>query len=512
MKKNLLSLATAILCFNSLIIAQNIDVKWGKEVKSEKLTAVGSVIGSDANGYFITKSTVGSLFSTSKGSVARHNYEHEVEYSIDVPNEIYKKSAPREGIYKIKDKIYVFNSQLDKKADANNLYLTVLDNSGNSSEPKLIDEIFYKGKKNKGNFDIHYISESHKFLITHNEGYSKKGNEQVNYKLYDEDFKLLWEKPIELPYKDSKFTVNDYQVDEESNVFMFGEIPVSKDIVKKVVFAYYPATNKLEEAKVEFGKAFKISDLNFKYINGQLQFTGFYFDKKGGIQGVFLTRLNPKTLEAELEKTVPFSKKDLLLFTSERAAKKGKGIQMNYDVRQILVKDNGDFFIVSEAFEILVTSYTDPRTGITRTTYTYYYNDIMVVSLSKNAELNWVQKVPKRQMSVNDGGYYSSYVFTHDNDNLYMIFNDHPKNLSPKTKPEKKGKYVAATRNPKKLMVTLATVNKKTGDYSSELFFKSKSDGKSVFVPKIHRTLNDKQTLIYAEKGKTHRFGIISVN
>lgn len=512
MKKNLLNLAAAIFAFYNLGTAQNIDVKWGKEVKTEKLTNIGGVIGSDENGYFITKSTVGSLFSASKSSIARQNFDHEVEYTIDIPNEINKKRAPREAIYKVKDKILVFNSQVDQKADVNRLYMTVLDKSGTKHEVKLIDEIFYKGKKDRGNFDIHYIESSEKFLITHNEGYSKKGNDQVNYKLYDVDFKLIWEKPIELPYKDSKFSILGYQIDDLGNVYMYGELPISKDIVKKVVFAYYPATNKLEEVKVEFGKAFRISDLNFAYVDGQLQFTGFYYDKKGGIQGVFLTRINTKTLATELEKTVPFTKKDLLLFTTERAAKKGKGIQMNYDVRQILVKENGDFFIVSEAYQLIITTVTDPRTGITRTTYTYYYNDIMLVSLTKDAELNWVQKVPKRQVSKDDGGRYSSYVFLSDKENLYMMFNDNPKNLSPKSKPEKKGKYIASTRNPKKLVVALATVNQKTGEYSSEIFFKSKSEGKSAFVPKYNQKLNDKQTLIYAEKGKSHRFGIITVN
>ncbi len=500
-----------LILTTTITLAQNLEVKWGKETKSDKQLRIGGVLGSDPNGYFITKYNITGLFGKSKTWIARHNLDHEVEYTIDVPNEINNKDISREGMYKVKDRIFIFNSQNDKKADVNKLYLSIIDKAGNIGEEKLVDEISYKGKKDKGGFDIHHLPNSENFLITHNEGYSKKGNEEVNYKLYDYDFKLKWEKAIELPYKDKKFSILGYQIDEAGNVYLYGNIPVSKDLNKKVIFAYYPATNKLEEVKVEFGKANRISDLNFVYTKGQLQFTGFYYDQKGGIQGVFITKINTKTLNTEVEKTIPFSKKDLLMFTTERAAKKGKGILANFDVRQILVKENGDFFIIGEAYQLVVTTYRDSRTGATSTTYTYYYNDIMVVSLSKDAEINWVQKIPKKQISQNDGGYYSSYVFISDENNLYMMFNDNPKNLSPKTKPEKRGTYFASTRNPKKLVVALSTVNQKTGEFTSEIFFKSKTEGKAVFVPKFNQKLNDKQTLIYAEKGKTNRFGVITV-
>lgn len=537
MKKNLLNLAVAILAFADIGNAQNIDVKWGKESKHDNvLVRVGDVIGCDTKGYFITENKIASIFSSSKSSVKRQNLEHEVEYTIEIPNEINNKPSINEGIYNVNNKIYVFASQPDKNRDANSLYLTLIDYTGKSSEPKLIDEIFFGDRKDKGNFDIHYISESQKFLITHNEGYSKKGNEQLNYKLFDEDFKLLWDKPIELPYQDSKFKVKGYQIDEESNVYMFGEISITKKISKKVVFAYYPSLNKLEEVKVEFGKAFNTSDLNFKYNKGMLQFIGFYHDLKGGIQGVFLTQINTKTLATNTQKTIPFSEKDLLLFTSERAVKNGKGIQADYDIKQVLVGDNGDLFIVGEAFkEVAQTQHNfnqfnqgmnmppnirtgsmpvNPIGGIStvQTNYKYYYNDIMLVRVSKEHEINWVQKVPKKQISANDGGYFSSYVFMHDNNNLYMFFNDNPKNLSPKTKPKKRGNYTAVTSNPSSLVVALYTINKNSGHYDAQLLFKSKIDAKSVFVPKFQQKLNDKQTLIYSKWGNKYRFGTITIN
>jgi len=265
-----------LLLTSAITPAQNIDVKWGKETKSDKKLGIGSVLGGDPNGYLITRYNITGIFGKSKTWIARHNLDHEVEYTIEVPDEINNKDIAREGMYKVKDEIFIFSSQNDKKADINKLYISIVDKNGKLGEEKLIDEILYKGKKDKGGFNIHHLPNSENFLITHNEGYSKKGNEEVNYKLYDYDLKLKWEKAIELPYKDKKFGIGGYQIDEAGNVYLYGTMPISKDLTKKVIFAYYPATNKLEEVKVEFGKAYRISDLNFAYSKGELQFTGFY--------------------------------------------------------------------------------------------------------------------------------------------------------------------------------------------------------------------------------------------
>lgn len=505
-------IAVILLLIGNLSYAQNLEITWGKEEKNQKTnTSVGSVLGSDNNGYFFTRTVYGGLFSgATKTSVVRNNMEHEQENAFELPTKINGKDAIRQGLYKIGNQTVLFLSQLDKKADVNKLYYLNLNTSGEIIEEKLVDEINYKGRKDKGSFDIYYLEDQKQFLITHNEGYTKKGNEEVNYKLYTDKLNLIWDKAIELPYKDKVFSILGYQTDENSNVFLYGTLAIDKKTVKKVLFAYYHKTQKLEEVEVKFKRAAKVSDLNFSYHHGALNFTGYYYDAKGGIQGVCFTKINAENLETELEKLAPFSKKDLLLFTTERNAKKGKGIVQNFDIREIIVKENGDFFIVGESYQLVITTYTDPKTGATRTTYTYYYREIMVVSFTKDLEINWVSKVPKYQISTNDGGRYSSYVFAHDEENFYFLFNDNPKNVSTKTKPEKKGKYPCATARIKKSVVNLSTLNLKKGEVESELFFKAKN--KLAFIPKYQQTLKNNQTLVYAEKGKAYQFGILKIN
>lgn len=493
--------------------AQNLEVSWGNEVKPQKSTRIGEVLGSDKDGYFIITNVGCGTFGSCKKMLSRFSLSHELEYEIELPKEVKGKDAKSEGNFRVEGKTIRFLSQRDKKNDVNKLYALTIGDNGKISNELLVDEINYKGRKDEGGFDITYHKESKGFLITHDEGYSKKGLEQANYKAYTQDFKLIWEKAIELPYKDKKFTISGYEFDEEGNVFIHGKLSleksqgVEKNSIQTIVFAYYHKTNKLEEVKVDFDEAHKISDLNFKYYKGELHFTGFYYDRKGGIQGVCTTKINAKTLKVEQEKNIPFAKEDLLKFASERDVKKEKGVRANYDINYIYRKDNGDYYLVAEEYHTVTTTTT--TTG--GTSITYYYGNIMLISLTKEGTINWAQKVPKNQVSVSDGGYYSSYTFAFDNNNLYVMFNDNMKNLSPKVDAKKKGTYTAQTLRPKKLVVHLATLNQQTGNFTSELFFKSKTDEKTVLVPKFSGRLDDNKTLLYAIRGKTYRFGFLTI-
>lgn len=512
MNNNLLkTLSLACLMFGTLLVnAQNLEVLWGNETKPDKSTRVGGVLGTDENGYYISKYVGGGFFSKGKTVIDRHNMNHEVEFSNEIKTEINGKAAYIEATYMIDDKVYVFQSQKDKKIDVNKLYITIIDKSGKSTAPKLIDDIDLKKKKGSGDFSIQLAADKSKFLVFHAEGYAKKEKEAIAYKMYDLNFGLLWEKAIELPYDDKKFSLGNYNIDELGNVYLYGTLEVDKKTSKKIVFAYYHKSDRLEEATIGFGKAMFISNLRFNYRDGALHFMGFYYDaKNSGIQGICYTKINARTLETEFEKNSPISKKDLLQFTSERQAKKGKGIRRSFFIDDILFTENGDFYLVGEEYYVEVI--TTPRAnGGSTTTYLYYYNDIIAVKMTKDAEIIWTRKIPKLQVSTNDGGPYSSYIFAWDANNLYFMFNDNRKNTAPKTKPQKRGTYYANTRQVGKLVVNLTTLSS-NGEINSEMFFKSKENGKTVLKPKYYQRFSPSKILIYAERGKTYKFGFLNI-
>lgn len=328
--------------------------------------------------------------------------------------------------------------------------------------------------------------------------------------MFTEKLEPVWEKPIELPYKDKVFAVGTCRIDEEGNVYVLGTVEVDKKTVQYKMFAYYFKKDKLEEVDINFAKAYAIASLRFNYSDNHLILVGFYLNaKKTGLQGMIYTKINSKTLQTVIEKNEAFSKKDLLKFATERQVKKGKGASTSFSIDDIILMPNGDIKVVAEAYEVHVVTTTNSN-GSTTTTYYYYYMNIMVVDMDKDGKIQWVANVPKMQVSRNDGGIYSSYILGYDANNLYMIFNDHPKNTSPKTKEAKRGKYAANTLKVNKLTVTLAKVDSK-GEVSTEMFFKSKNEGKTVLKPKLYARFRQDNILIYAVKGKVYKFGFLNI-
>lgn len=518
MKKIHVLLVGFFLVTSFFSTAQNLDVSWGQEIKPERLTRISSIIASDKDGYLIVKAVGCGLFGDCKRVLTRYNLNHEVQYEIELPTTVNGKDAMREGTYHVEGKTLTFLSIDDKKNNIKRLYVVNIGDKGKVGKEKLIDEINYDGKKTNGGFDIRYLEKNKSFSIIHDAGFSKKGLEQVNYKCIDTDFKLIWEKDIELEYQDSKFNIESYQFDEEGNVFMYGLLSVgkkhgvTKNDVAPIVFAYYYKKDELKELTAGLDQVTKIKDVRLRYVKGQLHLLGFYLEKKGGLKGLVSTKINAKTLKVEQEKSIEFSKKDLATIVGERESEKDNGVQRPYEIRGIYQEENGDCFVIAEEYYEMISYSSDPKTGVqTPSSRNYYYNNIMVIKLSEDGEIIWVQKIPKIQVSRDDLGHYSSFCLITNKDNFYFLFNDNIKNLAPGLDPKKKGKTKANTLRPGKLVVNLTTLNKETGNTTSELFFKSKTDGKTALVPKMCESLNEKTLFLYADKGKSYRFGFLKL-
>ncbi|HEY9703619.1 MAG TPA: hypothetical protein V6C58_14315, partial [Allocoleopsis sp.] len=141
------------------------------------------------------------------------------------------------------------------------------------------------------------------------------------------------------------------------------------------------------------------------------------------------------------------------------------------------------------------------RYGNRQADYYFNYNDIIVVNIKPDGEIQWSARIPKRQVSVNDGGISSSYAMSTIADKLVFIYNEDPRNLDSRSK-----KYYADSPD-KNSVVVLAEVNR-NGKVSIAPLFGNKNEG-IVTRPKICRQIGKKEMAIYGESGRTYRFGTL---
>ena len=129
------------------------------------------------------------------------------------------------------------------------------------------------------------------------------------------------------------------------------------------------------------------------------------------VDGTYWLKIDPKTQEIISQN---FKEFDIDFITQnmkkrqEKKAKrkeaKGKEVELfSYDLDEIIFDNSGGAVLIGEQYFITTSTSTDSN-GRTRTTYRYHYNDIIVVKISSDGNIDWAEKIPKVQVSTNDGG------------------------------------------------------------------------------------------------------------
>ncbi len=153
--------------------------------------------------------------------------------------------------------------------------------------------------------------------------------------------------------------------------------------------------------------------------------------KSNGTDGVFLALMD-QTGKINKYKNgyYEFPLEELEKFESARSKRKMERKKdyeaPNLSVRNIVVEADGSLFIALEEYYVESTTYYDSRGG-SRTTYTYYYEDILGAKISKTGNFDWLRKIPKKQKGSNGRG-TMSYKLVSDETGYYFMFLDNKKN------------------------------------------------------------------------------------
>jgi hypothetical protein len=124
------------------------------------------------------------------------------------------------------------------------------------------------------------------------------------------------------------------------------------------------------------------------------------------------------------------------------------------------------------------------------------------VNIQPDGEIAWSARIPKRQVSVNDFGQYSSYGMSIVAEKLYFVYNDDPKNL------DSRAKRIAQETPDKYSVVTIAEVDR-NGVVTRSPLFQNKENG-VVVRPKLSKQVGRRDMAIYGESGRRYKFGVLS--
>ncbi len=531
MKKTIIILG--LLTFSILISfgqskSKKVDILWGLEQKKSKRSTLSDIVGYDKTGiYAIKTQNTGLIGYNTKITLEHYNNKMNQTKSVEINLEEQNKKTYFEFIIQLNNELYLFSSFKNQKLKRNFLFVQSINKKTLqfNKDLKKIAEINYSGKSkfNAGNFDFVLSRDSSKVLIYYNLPYDKYGSEKFGFNVFDNNLNELWEKKITLPYKEELFDVEDYLIDNNGNVHLLGMIFKDKRKDKRrgepnykyQILSYLNDGESIKEYPIKIEGKF-LTDMQIAVNDEQDMICGGFYSNVGtfSIIGSYFIKVDGKTKEITAKSFKEFGIDFITQNMSQRKenkakakAAKGKNVELyEYDLDNIILKNNGGAMLVGEQYYVrVITNTYRSSSGVmsTSTTYYYYFNDIIVINMSPDGNIEWAEKIAKRQLTTNDRGFYSSYTLSVVGDKMYFVFNDNPKNLFYK------GEGKLYNFNKGKESLTVLVELDSDGKQTREALFSS-GEADILTRPKVCEQISENEMILFGQRRKTHRFAKIT--
>jgi hypothetical protein len=497
------------------------NITWGEEIRASRRTTLDDLVGYDQDNLYAVQREFKYL---GPSDVLLESYDSDLNQlkSIEWAR---TKDQVLEHMQLSGGKLWMFSSKDDGSA-SKGLYLNEVDRKTMIPSRKIQKIASAKGSNSFTLKRVEFIfrqSRNEEFLgiaSISNFGRQKEEEQKITLTVLDKDMQIVWENDVVFPWRDYLFDVEKLRVDQEGNAYLLGLLYQGDKRKEKRkgepnyeyhVVKFKKDKSEPEDYLIKLEKEF-ITDMTIDVLDNQDIVAAGFYSSKGtfSIDGTYFATVDATSKQikrkAQKEFDLDFITQAMTERQAEKAEKKeakGKEVELfEYDLDDIVLREDGGAVLVGEQYYMFTTVTTTTTAGggtSTRTTDHYIYNDIFVVNLSPEGIIEWALKIPKRQHTTNDGGYYSSYTLSVTDDKMLFLFNDNPKNLIERD--EGKYKNFAPGRES---MVMLAEVTTNGTVEKKSLF--SSNEAEVIIVPKVSEQVDDNTLVIFGKKGKAQRF------
>ena len=352
--------------------------------------------------------------------------------------------------------------------------------------------------------------------------------------LYDNELNLMSEIDVTLPYKN--FSIMQRRLGEDGVFYLLGyeyELEESDKLLSnkmyKVAGDFHIVMVDTESGDVESvdveTEEMQIESMKLKLLEkGGMQVVGLSSTEGVGVSGAFAITFDASFEEVNnvehkfesdfITNTWSDRKKKKQEKKNKKNNRKGKKpsapVFYDYYIDYVIEKPDGSTIMLAEQFYIRVVTHTHTTANggtYTTTTYYYYYNDIIVVNFDKNGDFEWKSLIQKKQTTVNDGGYYSSYFVVQNENEVNVIYNDRESNLDEDADLTKS--QMKSLR--RKIIGVQVTVDEE-GEQDKGKLFEFDEEVSMKLVPKKCEDAGDGLVFIYAKGKKGNKLGTITID
>ncbi len=367
-------------------------------------------------------------------------------------------------------------------------------------------------------------SENKKFSIllltnyTHSKKYSTP--KTLNITLFDANGEKIWQKKIASPgFNTYQSKTIDVKTNNQGDVIILEknyntESNSTNDIQlkgRKIVTNYkYFYTLITENGKKQERFELKHNEgslYNIKIVtnktNDNFQIFGHCFMQEKG-NAIYYGEISPK---GEIVKSDDkLLEKDLFVdINKNNNAIDLLGTSFPLDVRlkinAFIGKQDGGAFAVLEFYDVMNGIFNSSGRYVQ---YDHYYGSMLIVSINQQGEIVWIKKIPKNQVHKSED--HSSVFAFVNNNQLGLVYNDHPENLDKGL--EDKFSY---TKNFKNSICILRNIDSE-GKVSTKKLFDNK-DIEGIFSPgKSKYNIISKILIIRTNENDNFKIGFVNLD
>jgi hypothetical protein len=381
---------------------------------------------------------------------------------------------------------------------------------------------------NRGSFDIITSENQAYFAVIWNVPGKKSIQDKYGFKVFDSNLNEISEGDYRLPFAGDLSEINEHYLSNTGDYFISVteySAPTTRKFFKnymnyKALHLFHITPDLTDQYTIDL-KGRRVETMTMNSDNNRLFTISGVFgeEQQSGVAGLFYMRFDFDRNEMINEGFEKFDKNFITQDWSERQKEKaernedkGKGEPQlyNYRMRQSEILKDGSIVGSMEQYYVVTNTYYDGR-GNSRSSYSYYYNDIVAFKIGKEGGFDWLKKINKEQVSTNDGGPFSSYCRFVDGSEIVFIFNDNSENYDDNGEflQVKNDDLRAADYSKKRNVVALVTLDIFSGEIERKTFF-DRAEVETIAVPKMFNVDYSKnEVLLYGIYRRNERFGLL---
>ena len=545
------SLTACFVALSSMAFSQA-TMSNGPELENDPDNKMNRMLGGDENSFF-------SYRIRSKGKGTSFFVE---KYDKKSLKPLFSKeiNLGEEGNTKIEDveyaqgNVFIFRRQYDKKTDKMTLFYQTVSSAGVVSNDLKEITVVNSDHFEFVDFDIYPNPAQTKFVIKSSHKADKKGDYTTDFILMDAvSMKKVWTKTVNQKLFSggglnsmatvlAAFTTISIKsevegvgflgilLDNKDNLY-WGYNALAKTATEKELryrlhlYTLNAADQKEKDLELTFDDDYLVNDIELSKTNeNEMVVGGFIKDvieRKGRDLvkcGVFSFKVN-LTSNTMAAKTFKFFD-DKMLTALESNPKRSK--YFKYKLDYILPVGDATYYVGEQYNEYYVRN-NNSTYGTNSGNWIYEYMDVIICKLNSKGEFEWIKNSPLRnEMQLGQIAHvFKQYIAVATSKNLYILNDDHPKNIEryakadfePKDLKSVKGihgsNFVCNTISLKDGSVTDRTVLMKNEDYC----FAPIQERNPQFIPpsdcEIFVPSKDNEIFIYTEDKGKDRFSKI---